>query len=187
MTKHFKRALILFSLSHGLAACSSGGKWYDYGNGMINLETISIIKSEGSLSLEATPLSPAPEDWESKAGAIYRAHERFCQDAVPTQKLSEQSFSELTQNTDFMPKVRASVEQEIFKTCKVSLTGQASIKFDDFTLFLDAVDINLNQKFGAIEPSKLGTAKTNFELDQVIKPWVDAYAEVQKKAQGAVL
>lgn len=187
MAKYFKRPLVLFTVSCGLAACSSGGKWYDYGNGMINLETVSLIKSEGSLSLSATPLTPAPQDWESKEGAIYRAHERFCQDAVPTQTLSERSFFELRQNTDFIPKVRASVEQEILTTCKVSLTGRASIKFDDFTLVLESVDINLNQKFGPIEPSKLEAAKTNFELDQVIKPWGDAYAEVQKKAQGAVL
>lgn len=187
MAKYFKRPLVLFAVSCGLAACSSGGKWYDYGNGMVNLEKVSFIKSEGSLSLTATPLSSAPEDWDSKAGAIYRAHERFCQDAVPNQSLYEQSFSELTQNTDFMPKVRASVEQEIFKTCKVRLTGQASIKFDDFTLRLDTVEINLNEKFSLIEPSNLETAKTNFELDQVIKPWVDAYAEVQQKTQGAVL
>lgn len=187
MVKNSKRALILFTVSCALAACSSGGKWYDYGNGMINLEKVSFIKSEGSLSLTATPLSSAPEDWESKAGAIYRAHERFCQDAVPTQSLYEQSFSELTQNTDFMPKVRAAVEKEILETCKVTVTGRAAIKFDDFTLRMHSVEINLNEKFGTIEPSNLDTAKTNFELYEVVKPWVDAYTEVQKKAQGAIL
>jgi hypothetical protein len=154
---------------------------------MINLETVSFIKSEGSLSLSATPLSSAPKNWESKAGAIYRAHERFCQDTVPTQSVYGQTFVELSGNKEFMPKVRAAVEKEILETCKVTVTGQASIKFDDFTLVLETVNINLNEKFGVIDPSKLETSKTNFELDQVVKPWVEAYAEVQKTAQGGIL
>ena len=187
MTNRLQRTFILMTAVCCIAGCSPGGQWYDYGNGMINLNTVSIIKSEGSLSLTATPLSPVPTNWDSKAGAIYRAHERFCQDAVPNQSLYLQSFFEPTQNTEFMPKVRSAIEKEILETCKVTLTGQASIKFDDFTVVLESIDINLNEKFGTMDPSQLETAKTNFELDQLIKPWVEAYAEVQKKAQGAIL
>lgn len=172
-----------------LGGCNENNSWYDFGNGMINLERVEIITSNADVSVAISPKLTVNYNSTDRERALYVAHKKFCEQAHDGETRVSGSIPtvdrELSAFTDSLVMLGTA---EILENCSVTISGRATIKFDDFTLRLSAVDINLDSVSVGGKDEDSQNEIREMLISQGLyttSPWGADYREVQKAAKSA--
>lgn len=163
----------------GLSACSpsgdrstsgtkstfAGSQWYDYGNGLINLNQVKNITSNSTIQFDVTAkeyvdqkdFNSYYDELPADKKAIVSSHFEFCYDQLHAQGDTDHrgeyqfEWSALSRSAsigdyvtgggttelkDWIETFRKSMTAEFAKACVVKINGNAAISFDGFSVSL---------------------------------------------------
>jgi hypothetical protein len=164
-----------------LSGCNSQN-WYDYGNGLVNLNNVKFISSEAAVNTEINPNDQPPNNGSEKENAIYQAHVSFCNDAYKTQNISG-SIQSVVDSKEIHDSILKSITPEVLKTCWVRIKGTAFIKLDDFIIRLP--DTSQDIVADAQSPESVESLRTRLDKmtagDNLFSEWKADYDKLKSK------
>jgi len=164
-----------------LSGCNSQN-WYDYGNGLVNLNNVKFISSEAAVNTEINPNDQPPNNGSEKENAIYQAHVSFCNDAYKTQNISG-SIQSVVDSKEIHDSILKSITTEVLKTCWVRIKGTAFIKLDDFIIRLP--DTSQDIVADAQSPESVESLRTRLDKmtagDNLFSEWKAHYDKLKSK------
>jgi len=173
------RPLLLTAIALATSGCQRQTEWYDFGNGLVNLSNTHLISSTASLSASAEPKMKLSPDASEEQFVRYQAHQQYCSDGFKEQDLAG-SIPQLDQQAkglfDALSKAATS---EYLATCRVEVSGTASISFDTFTLRLNKYHAIVDGSPGMKpDQTKALVAQRLGAVAEGKSPWSDDYADV---------
>ena len=163
-----------------LAGCQQQTNWYDFGNGLVNLSNTHLISSNASIAAETQPKLEIPPDADEEQQVRYQAHQRYCNDGLKT-PLLRGTITEIDQGASrFFDALKKTATVEYLDTCRLRISGNAAIRFDDFTLNLNKYDETLDIHASGMKPAQITEilSKRLTALGQGKSPWNGDYQEV---------
>lgn len=171
-----------------LGGCDEKSSWYDFGNGMINLERVVIIASDASVSVSIAPKLTVNYNSTDRERALYVAHKKFCEQAYEGETRVSGSIptvdGEVSAITDSLVSLGTA---EILENCSVTISGRAAIKFDEFTLTLSSVNISFDSVSFDGKDEDIQKEIREMLMSQSMyatSPWGADYRDVQKAAKS---
>ena len=171
--------LLLTAVALATSGCQRQTEWYDFGNGLVNLGNTHLISSTASLSASAEPKMKLSPDASEEQYVRYQAHQQYCTDGFKGHDL-EGSIPQLDQQAKgLFDAVGKAATPQYLATCRVEISGTASISFDTFTLRLNKYHAILDGGPGMKpDQTKALVAERLGAVAQGKSPWNDVYADV---------